>query len=589
MFQLINHLQTLLWLRCARRSPTTLPLIILSIIIGLTSLCDTSVAAEPSVANPNTSRPNVLLICVDDLKPVAGCYGDTMAQTPNIDKLAKRGVLFESAYCNQAVCSPSRNALMTGLRPQTLGIYDLGTHFRLAAPDAVTVAAHFRQHGYETHGMGKILHTGHGNQEDEASWTMPHWRPKAPQYLRTESTADKRDSKNGPRGTATESADVDDDAYGDGQIALEAVQRIDHAAAKSDQPFFIAVGFLKPHLPFVAPKKYWDLYDPAKLPMPQVLEPPKAAPSYAPQFGGELRGYSDMPQQGPISPEDTRRLIHGYYAATSYTDAQIGKLMKALDEKGLAENTIVVLWGDHGWHLGDHGMWCKHTNYEHAARIPLIVASPGCAVGQKTKSLVETVDLYPTLCELAALPVPAGLDGTSFANILKLPKTRTRESVIHVYPRGGRLGRAIRTDRYRMVEWKAPGAAAESAEYELYDYQTDPLETVNLAASQPDALRKLQDILATHPEATPQFKSQQKNDTSKKSAGTKGNGKPQDRAAMFRKRDKDGDGVLSREEFLASQPDPDEAPKRFPRFDKNGDGSLSEIEFVTSGKQTDGE
>jgi len=577
-----NSFQTWLRLRRRIRRPAAFAMTVTFTLMALLFLPKTNSAAEPNVANPNTNRPNVLLICVDDLKPVAGCYGDAVAQTPNIDLLAKRGVLFESAYCNQAVCSPSRNALMTGLRPQTLGIYDLPTHFRLAAPDAVTVAAYFRQHGYETQGMGKILHTGHGNTEDEASWSVPHWRPKAPQYQLAESTSDKRDSNNGPRGTATESADVDDDAYGDGQIALEAVQRIDHAAATSDQPFFIAVGFLKPHLPFVAPKKYWDLYDPAKLPMPQVLEPPKDAPSYAPQFGGELRGYSDMPQQGPISPEDTRRLIHGYYAATSYTDAQIGKVLKALDEKGLAENTIVVLWGDHGWHLGDHGMWCKHTNYEQAARIPLIVASPGCAVGKNTKSLVETVDLYPTLCELAALPVPAGLDGTSFATILKSPETRTRESVIHVYPRGGRLGRAIRTDRYRMVEWKAPGASSDTAEYELYDYQTDPLETVNIAASQSDVLHKLQDILANHPEAKPQI-------TAKKSVGTKGNNKPQDRAAMFRKRDKDGDGVLSREEFVASQPDPDEAPKRFPRFDKNGDGSLSEVEFVTSGKQTDGE
>jgi iduronate 2-sulfatase len=556
-----------------------------AIIIAATFILPkTIVAAEPMAA-----RPNVLLICIDDLKPVAGCYGDQTAHTPNIDKLAQRGVLFEAAYCNQAVCSPSRNALMTGLRPQTLGIYDLPTHFRQGAPDAVTIAAYFRQHGYQTHGMGKILHTGHGNKEDEASWSETHWRPKAPQYQLAASTSDKRDSKNGPRGTATESADVEDDAYGDGQIAIEATQRISDAAAKPDEPFFIAVGFLKPHLPFVAPKKYWDLYDPAKLPMPQIFEPPKDAPSYAPQFGGELRAYSDMPQQGPISSEDTRRLIHGYYAATSYTDAQIGKLLNALDENALAANTVIVLWGDHGWHLGDHGMWCKHTNYEQAARIPLIVASPGCAAGQKTKSLVETVDIYPTLCELAALPVPSGLDGSSFASILKSPETKTRESVIHVYPRSGRLGRAIRTDRYRMVEWKAPGANTDTAEYELYDYQTDPLETANIAASQPEVLQKLQNILATHPEAKSQISTKKNGDTTQKSTGKKDNAKPQDRVAVFRKRDKNGDGVLSKGEFLAGQPDPDEAPKRFPRFDKNGDGSLSETEFVTSGKQTDGE
>ncbi|MDA1229219.1 MAG: sulfatase-like hydrolase/transferase [Planctomycetota bacterium] len=562
----------------------TLIFVWIAAIVVYAADASTLIAAEPIV-----SRPNVLLICVDDLKPVAGCYGDQMAQTPNIDELAQRGVLCEAAYCNQAVCSPSRNALMTGLRPQTLGIYDLATHFRMAAPDAMTVAAHFRQHGYQTHGLGKILHTGHGNKEDAASWSEPHWRPKAGQYQLAESTVDKRDSKNGPRGAATESADVDDDAYGDGQIAIEAMKRIHDAAEKSDEPFFLAVGFLKPHLPFVAPKTYWDLYDRAKLPMPQVLETPKDAPSYAPQFGGELRAYSDMPQQGPISSEDTRKLIHGYYAATSYTDAQIGKVLTALDKSGLDENTIIVLWGDHGWHLGDHGMWCKHTNYEQAARIPMIVASPGCAAGQKTNSLVETVDIYPTLCELAALPVPSGLDGTSFAGILKSPEMRTRESVIHVYPRGGRLGRAIRTDRYRLVEWKSPGAEAKTAEYELYDYQIDPLETRNLAASQPDVLQELKTILATHPEAKPQMSASKKADSTSKSSGTRDSNKSLDRSAMFRKRDKNGDGVLSSEEFLVGQPDPDEAPKRFPRFDKNGDGSLSEIEFVTSGKQTDGE
>ncbi|HQX53923.1 MAG TPA: sulfatase-like hydrolase/transferase [Planctomycetaceae bacterium] len=550
----------------------------------------TITGGRPSPAAENAAQaPNVLLICIDDLKPVLGCYGDATAKTPHLDAFAKRSVLFEAAYCNQAVCSPARNTLMTGLRPQTLGIYDLGTHFRVGAPDAVTVAQYFRDNGYETHGLGKILHTGHGNTDDAASWSVPHWNPKAAQYQLKESQADKLASKNGPRGTATESADVDDDAYGDGQIANEAVRRIDAAAKADAKPFFIAVGFLKPHLPFVAPKTYWDLYDPATLPMPQVTEPPKDAPSYAPQFGGELRQYSDMPLSGPISSADTRHLIHGYYAATSYTDAQIGKVLKALDESGAAKNTIIVVWGDHGWHLGDHGMWCKHTNYEQAARIPVLVAAPGCAAGQKTNSLIETVDIYPTLCELAHLPVREGLDGISFASILKNPSATTRDSVIHVYPRGSRLGRAIRTERYRMVEWKAPGDSADSAEFELYDYQADPLETENIAASQLDVLKDMQAILATHPQPRPQQKTEQtENGSKKKSTGTKGEKKPLDRVALFRKRDKDNDGVLSPEEFLSGQPDPEEAPKRFPRFDKNGDGVLNETEFVTSGKKSEG-
>jgi len=550
-------------------------------------LIATTIFNDLSRANADEpkARANILLICVDDLKPLLGCYGNSTAQTPNIDRLAQQGVLFESAYCNQAVCSPSRNALLVGLRPQTLGIYDLATNFRRSAPDAITLPQNFQKHGYRTQAMGKIFHVGHGNDEDAASWSAPHWHPKAPQYQLAESQAAKRQSNNGPRGTATESADVADEIYGDGQIAVEAISRMQQAAEKPDEPFFIAVGFLKPHLPFVAPKRYWDLYDPATLLMPQVTSPPKDAPDYAPQFGGELRQYSDMPQQGPISPEDTLRLIHGYYAATSYTDAQIGKVLEALDRSGAREKTIVVLWGDHGWHLGDHGMWCKHTNYEQAARIPLIISAPGCVTGATTQSLVETVDIYPTLCDLAGLPHPEDLDGTSFAAVLKSPDNRTRESIIHVYPRGNRLGRAIRTERYRMIEWKVPGASIETAEYELYDYETDPLETENIADQQSEVLAILKEILATHPEAKIQIKATPA--AASKSAPAKGRGPSQDRTAMFHKRDKDGNGKLTQDEFLAGQPDPDEAPKRFPRLDKNGDGVLSEIEFVTSGKQTD--
>lgn len=534
------------------------------------------------VASPSDARPNVLLICIDDLKPVAGCYGG-QALTPNIDRLAARGVLFESAYCNQAVCSPSRNALMLSLRPQTLGIYDLGTNFRKSRPEAVTMAQHFSGHGYRTQAMGKIFHVGHGNGEDSASWSIPHWRPQTSQYKLPASTASSRDSKNGPRGTATESADVDDEAYGDGLIAGEAVRRLQTAASSPDESFFIAVGFLKPHLPFVAPKKYWDLYDPGKLNLPAITEVPDGAPSYAPQFGGELRAYSDIPQSGEISADQTRHLIHGYHAATSYTDAQIGRVLDALKSNKLADKTIVVLWGDHGWHLGDHGMWCKHTNYEQAARIPVIVAGPGCAVGQKSKSLIESVDIYPTLSELAGLPAREGLDGVSFASTLKDPARSARESVIHVYPRGQRIGRAIRTDRYRLVEWKEAGASVDAAEFELYDYQIDPLETKNLATEQPAVVVAMQAILAKHPQAKPQIKVPATPVT--KSEPTPKSASSNDRSAMFRRRDVDRDGVLSRDEFLKGQPDPDKAPARFVAFDVDQNGSLSESEFVNSGRK----
>ncbi len=531
------------------------------------------------------AKPNVLLICVDDLKPALGCYGDVLAKSPNLDRLAARGVQFNRAFCNQAVCSPSRNALMTSLRPQTLGIYDLPTHFRKAAPDAVTVGQYFKRHGYRTEGLGKIFHVGHGNIDDADSWSVPSWRPKGGGYALKESIEGARDSKLGPRGAAYESADVADNQYGDGMIADEAIERLRAAKAKAGDPFFLAVGFLKPHLPFVAPKKYWDLHDRSAFKLAQPQTPPVGAPSYAPQAGGELRNYKDMPAKGDLPADLQRTLIHGYYAATSYMDAQAGRVLAELDKLGLAQDTVVVLWGDHGWHLGDHGIWCKHTNYEQAARIPVLVAGPGVKAGAKSASLVETVDIYPTLAELAGLPAPAGLDGRSFAATLRDPAAPHRDHAIHVYPRsapdkGSVLGRAIRTERHRLVEWKKQGAPADTAELELYDYQTDPLETKNLAAEQPEVVAKLRALLAKHPEAKPQISAAAAKQADSKPAPAKGK---QDRNAAFDARDKNKDGKLSRDEFLANQPDPDKAPARFPQFDTNNDGFLSREEFVTSG------
>ncbi len=453
-------------------------------------------------------KPNVLLICVDDLKPLLGCYGAPIIQSPNIDRLAARGVLFERAFCNQAVCAPSRNSLMTGLRPQTIGIYDLPTNFRKGVPDAVTVAQYFKGHGYRTEAMGKIFHVGHGNVDDKISWSVPHWQPKVDNYRLPASTAVTRLSRaGGARGTATECADVPDNAYRDGMIAEEAIARLRAAKEKPGEPFFLAVGFLKPHLPFVAPKKYWDLYQRQSFDPPKRQEPPEGAPEFAPTKWGELRQYSDIPKVGPLTVEQQRELIHGYHAATSYTDAQIGRVLDALDRSGLAEKTIIVLWGDHGWHLGDHGMWCKHTNYEQAAHIPVIVVAPGIArAGAKTGSLIETVDIYPTLCELAGLPAPKGLDGASFAQVLSQPSAATKKAVFHVYPRGQLMGCAVRTERYRLVEWKKIGAPSDTAVLELYDYQADPDETKNLAAEKPEVVAQLRAILAKQPEAKRQVK-----------------------------------------------------------------------------------
>jgi iduronate 2-sulfatase len=552
------------------------------------AMCDSASAA----------KPNVLLICVDDLKPALGCYGDKHAKTPHLDAFAKRSVRFDRAYCNQAVCSPSRNALLTGLRPQTLGIYDLGTNFRKSRPDAVTLPQHFQQAGWRTEALGKIFHVGHGNTEDPASWSVPHLRGNVVAYgaakskaksglTREEALFANQSGKDLPKGAAYESADVPDNAYPDGAMADEAIVRL-RAAKERSVPFFVALGFVKPHLPFVAPKKYWDLYDPAKLPLAEYRESPTGAPAYASQSSGELRNYRDIPDRGALTDELQRTLVHGYYAATSYTDAQIGRVLSVLRELGLAENTIVVLWGDHGWHLGDHGMWCKHTNYEQATRIPLLVAAPGAVEGGVCSGLVETADIYPTLCELAGLTAPDGLDGKSVAASLRDPSAPTRDHAIHVYPRnapgkGNVLGRAIRTERYRLVEWKRIGAPADSAEWELYDYETDPLERKNLAVEQPETVAKLREFLARHPEAKPQWNSPATKAESKPASKSESPAK-QDRAKLFTRKDADSDGKLTREEFLANQPDPDKAPARFKSFDRDGDGELSREEFVKQGK-----
>ena len=535
------------------------------------------------------TRPNVLLICVDDLKPLLGCYGDKVIKSPNVDRLAARGVMFERAYCNQAVCAPSRNALLTGVRPTTLGIYDLGTNFRDAVSNAVTLPQYFKQHGYRTEALGKIFHVGHGNHEDPASWSVPHFQQKSIAYVKLESRANQgltreealfsnQDARGLPRGAAWESADVPDNAYPDGKIADEAVRRLRATKEKPNEPFFLAVGFLKPHLPFCAPKKYWDLYDRTSFTVPALRTAPEGAPKYAPSGWGELRQYSDIPDFGPSSDEQARTLIHGYHAAVSYMDAQLGKVLDEFDRLGYATNTIILLWGDHGWHLGDHGWWCKHDNYEQATRIPLIVIVPGVTTSgsRATNALVETVDIYPTLAELAGLAapqVPQGIEGKSFVSALRDPNLGTKEYLYHVYPRGERIGRAIRTPHHRFVEWKVPGRAADTADLELYDYEKDPFETKNLAAEQPEVVARLRAILAGLPEAKPQI-ARVRPPTAKQI---------QDRTALFERKDKNRDNHLTREEFLAGQPDPAEAPKRFERFDTNKDGILSRDEFVHMG------
>ena len=452
------------------------------------------------------AEKNVLFIAVDDLKPALGCYGDPHAKTPAIDRLAARGTVFERAYCMQAVCAPSRNAVLTGLRPETLGIYDLGTNFRLRAPTVKTLPEWFKEHGHASHGLGKIFHVGHGNREDPISWSVPHVQEQSIEYVLPESRAATTreealfanapgDANSLEKGAAFERADVPDEAYADGRITAAAIERL-RGFKKTGERFFLAAGFLKPHLPFCAPARYWDLHDPATLPLADTRVPPQAAPPFAPQFGNELRNYAGIPERGDLPESLERSLVHGYYAAASFMDAQVGRLLEELDALGLADDTIIVLWGDHGWHLGDHGMWCKHTNYEQATRAPLIVVAPGQRGGQRSAAIVEFVDIYPTLCDLAGIPRPAHLQGESLVPLLDEPASPTRKTAFQVYPRkvknlGPLLGHAVRTDRWRYVEWRQNGGGV--AARELYDMREDPLETVNVAA---DANRA--DVVAEH-------------------------------------------------------------------------------------------
>lgn len=497
--------------------------------IASVALLEVALLGTCALRADEPNRPNVLMLLVDDLKPTIGSYGDSNAVTPNIDRLAERGVRFELAFCNQAVCAPSRNNLMLGARSTSTGLYSLGMNFREAYPGATTLPQYFAEHGYDTAGIGKVYHVGHGNTDDNASWTQPYHFEPVVDYVLEESTGGKltreeayfTNAKTGvpnrelPRGMAWEKADVADNAYSDGRIADEGIERLKSYAA-NDQPFFLALGFTKPHMPFNAPSKYWDIYDREALPLADYRDRPVGAPSYAHKAYGELAQYKPVPKNNPPSlDEDLQRsLIHGYYAATSYMDAQIGRVIDSLDLLGLSENTIIVLWSDHGFHLGDHGSWTKHSNYEQANRIPLVFVAPGITQpGTTTLALAETVDVYPTLTELANLPPPAAIvtqpfDGHSLVPTLRDPTTPSKPFAYHAYPRGPKdkrfIGRALRTERYRMVEWKEPGAPIETAEYELYDYYFDALETENIADKRPQVMAEMKAYLSSLPEAKAQ-------------------------------------------------------------------------------------
>ena len=487
---------------------------VLALIILSCFSCSTKDRAEKK-----RPQPNILFIPVDDLRPEFGAYGDIHVITPHMDRIARQGVTFLRSYCQQAVCNPSRASLLTGLRPDSIQVWDLRTDFRDNVPDVVTLPQFFKQRGYTVIGLGK---TFHNNDPDTISWTViPEnidgfpFDPDAVycneenleiQQMKIQELKDAGRSRIDQVGhwyvkaNATENADVDDDAYYDGAQTTRAIAILQELKSEN-KPFFLSVGYYRPHLPFNAPQKYWDMYERSEIPLAENQFVPEGSPAYLVHGEAELRGYSDshdlpLPNEEPWDDDRQREIKHGYYASVSYTDAQIGRLLDELERLGLADNTIVVLWGDHGWKLGEHNGWCKQTNYEIDTRVPLIIGGSGVkAKGQQSNALTEFVDIYPTLCEMADFPVPNHLQGTSLLPLLENPDLEWKTAaysqfLLGRYGRtktveGEQMGYAIRTDRYRYIEWykwiKEENKAGSLLCSELFDHQSDPQENINLA------------------------------------------------------------------------------------------------------------
>lgn len=471
--------------------------------VNALALCPTEAeAAAP--ARKSDNRPNVLLIAIDDMKPWIGPYGDTIAHTPSMDRLASRATTFNNAYCQVALSGPTRSSLMTGLNPDHTGVWWLMGSFRKNNPDIVTMPQALKENGYETVGVGKVYHPLRDKavKDDPLSWSLPYVKTPGATYALSNGRV------------ATECADVPDNGYQDGVIAEEAVKTLARLK-EGGKPFFLGVGFKKPHLPFCAPKKYWDLYDRDRMPVAEFQDMASDDIEYAYHNSLEIKGYSDIPPFESFMDtrhldEDTqKRLLHAYYACISYTDAQIGKVLDALEKEGLADNTVVILYGDHGYHLGDHGLWNKMTNFEQATRVPLIVSAPGMKKGVKSDSMVEFLDIFPTVCELTGTPHPQQLDGKSLVPVLKNPKAKIKDYAMSQYSRTttenytistdtdlfGKadeleediMGFAIRDPRYRLVEWTRgfktymPFEEDKVIGYQLFDYQKDPEERHNVA------------------------------------------------------------------------------------------------------------
>lgn len=506
------------------------------------------------------NKPNILFIGIDDLRPELGSYGSDIAISPNLDKLASQGLQFNNAHCQQAICGPSRASLLTGYRPETTGVFHNYIKFREVNPDVVTLPQHFMNNGYEAVYCGKIFH--HGDRDDEMSWSrlpskdsMKIKGIKPPVGFALKENIDERNetrkamfkkygetAKYGlSMGNAYESADVSDVTYADGYNTEMAIATMRDMLAKNpDKPFFLGLGFQKPHLNWVAPKKYWELYNREDIKLSTQISGPENGAKVGLHPSFELRVRSGIPKSGPIDEELSVTLKHAYLACVSYVDAQIGKMIKALEQAGVKDNTIIIVWSDHGWHLGDMGIWGKATNYEIATRVPMMIWTPDILEenrGLKSKALVELIDMYPTLCELAGIKIPEHVEGTSFTPLLNAPNRHWKTAVFSQFPspalrewgafpirqpmretyfgplleeveqkikdqhkdvwdrdlfENNLMGCAMRTDRYRFIVWKdREHKEKEPVFIELYDHNTDPNETKNIANKNPTLVAEL--------------------------------------------------------------------------------------------------
>ena len=470
----------------------------------------------------NNSSYNIVFIAVDDLKPTIKSFGDAIAITPNIDFLARKSTLFLNNHTQQAVCSPSRVSLLTGKRPDYTKVYDLKTKMRDKNPKILTIPQYFKSMGYTTAGVGKIFDPrGVDKKSDAPSWSIPFIKPHqlsyseayGPPILGDYQNEDikanintiikkERLSRNGTLGKTLKnkykppvsSSDKPDEAYADGVIAAKAVEMIDQLSKNNKSPFFLAVGFKKPHLPFSAPKKYWDLYNRERMPLAEFRQRAKNTNRLAYHNSGEMRSFaapgweykSDKNNQLLIDKDSQKKLIHGYYACVTFIDFQIGKILKKLRAKGLMSNTIIVIWGDHGYHLGDHLMWNKHSNFEQATRSPLIIYAPQDQKPRKVYSPTEFIDIFPTLTNLANIPVPNNLDGLSLLPLMTGSAQSIKKYAISQYPRNHIMGYSFRSSDYRYTLWinklKIGQKLSDEdiVQEELFDYKEDPLETKNL-------------------------------------------------------------------------------------------------------------